>query len=58
MFNALYTGSSWLHVVFCEMKEQSINIENRKIRQRSIRITQNQLNFRSVFLVLERLIGR
>lgn len=33
-------------------------VENRKIQQRSIRITQNHLNFRSIFPVLERLIGR
>lgn len=56
MLNSLYTDSSWLHVVFYEIKQQNIIIENRKIQQRFISITQDQLNFSSVFLVLETLI--
>lgn len=59
MFNVLYTDGIWLLFgFFYENKQENIKVETRKLEWRIIRKTDNQLNFRSVFTVLERVIER
>lgn len=59
MFNVLYTDGIWLLFgFFYENKQENIKVENRKLEWSIIRKTDNQLNFRSVFTVLERVIER
>lgn len=59
MFNVLYTDGIWLLFgFFYENKQENIKVENRKLEWSVIRKTDNQLNFRSVFTVLERVIEK
>lgn len=59
MFNVLYTDGIWLLFgFFYENKQENIKVENRKLEWSIIRKTDNQLNFRSVFTVLERVIEK